>query len=102
MRPALQVLLPLVLPTLLFLLYAWYMRRRAVALGHPEPPPWTQGPWGWLVIAGAALSAVSLIALALVGDDVNRGGIYVPAKVIDGKLVPGHIDPAAVPSPSLP
>lgn len=107
MRPALQVIIPLILPTILFLLYAWYMRRRALALGHPEPPPWTQGPWGWLIIIGAALSALSLIGLALF-DDNAQDGVYVPAKVIDGQLVPGHIDPpmptapAGPQSPSLP
>jgi hypothetical protein len=97
MRAALQVIIPLILPTLLFLAYAWYMRRRAIMNGHAEPPPWTQGPWGWLIILGAALSALSLIALALFGDDPARRGAYVPAKVIDGELVPGHIDPAAAP-----
>jgi hypothetical protein len=99
MRPLVQVLLPLIAPTLLFLAYAWYMRRRAVALGHPEPPPWTQGPWGWLILAGALLSAGSLVALF--GDAQHESGRYTPAKAVDGRIVPGHVDPSA-PMPPKP
>ena len=101
MRPLLQVLLPLIAPSLLFLAYAWYMRRRALALGQPEPPPRTQGPWAWLILAGALLSAASLIGLALFGDGQHESGTYTPAKAIDGRILPGHVDaPAPAPAPS--
>lgn len=101
MRPLLQVLLPLIAPSLLFLAYAWYMRRRAVLLGHPEPPPWTQGPWAWLILSGALLSAASLIGLALFGDTQHESGAYSPARAVDGRIVPGHVDVPA-PAPAQP
>jgi hypothetical protein len=84
MRQFFQIVVPLLLPTLLYFLYLKLARRRA---GGGNAPP--EVPWAWLGIAGAALVAVTLGAAALIGG-APPGSHYEPAKVIDGKIVPGQ------------
>ncbi|HTZ81164.1 MAG TPA: DUF6111 family protein [Stellaceae bacterium] len=93
MRALLTVILPLLLPTLLYLVWALAMRR-IEATGMVEVL--RSLPWVWLVPAGVALVAIALIALPL-GFGGNGGGVYVPPQIVNGKLVPGHLAPAAKP-----
>lgn len=85
MRQVLQIVVPLLLPTVAYFLYLAVVRRGAAA-GSPPPPP---VPWVWLGVAGAVLLAVSLSAFALMGG-APPGSHYEPAKLIDGKIEPGH------------
>ncbi len=84
MRQLLQILVPLLLPTALYFLYLNTVRRR-VPPGTPTPDV----PWVWLGVAGAALLVVSLAAAAVFGG-APPGSVYEPAKLIDGKIEPGH------------
>lgn len=86
MRQVLQILVPLLLPTALYFVYLKIARRRATP-GAPTPDV----PWIWLGVAGAALLVISLAAVAVVGG-APPGSVYEPAKLIDGKIQPGHFE----------
>ena len=54
--------------------------------------PMGSTPWTWLVIVGATLAALSLVATALVPHGVDHGR-YVPAQTrADGTVAPGHFE----------
>ncbi len=48
-------------------------------------------PWTALVIAGLALVAGSFVYLGLTQGE-STAGKYVPAHVVNGRIVPGHIE----------
>jgi hypothetical protein len=85
LRFALTVLLPLLLPTLLWLGWAFAVRG-ASARGAR----WQAAPWGWLAASGVLLAGASLYVLQTREGD--SGGRYVPSQYIDGKLVPGRFE----------
>ena len=87
-----QILLPIALPTILYLLWVAAERRRQERLGSGEAPQWQDAPWLWLGALGVFLAAIMAAALALLGGATTEGR-YVPPQVIDGKIVPGHVEP---------
>ena len=81
-RIILQIVIPLLLPTVAYILWARYARgRRAEDL--------RRGPWLWLIGAGVALVGASA-ALWVALEDQPPGSEYVPPRFEDGKLIPGH------------
>lgn len=89
-RILLQYVLPLALPTVLYLLWWWTIgRRRAQAAGRPAGP--VDGPWFWLILAGCLLVAAGLGYTALTFGEMADGH-YVPPYMEDGRVVPGHMD----------
>jgi hypothetical protein len=58
--------------------------------GWRAPERWRGVPLAWLVAAGVALVAASLVALALTSGGSTRA-LYVPAHMKDGVFVPGRI-----------
>jgi hypothetical protein len=87
MRIVLSVVLPLILPTLLYFAYAWVQRRRGIAMAIQT----AEVPWSWLVAAGVVLLAASLLAGFLLEQGTGTG-IYHPARIIDGRIEPGYFD----------
>lgn len=87
MRTTLLVLIPLLMPTLLYVGWLFLVQRRAGVAGGPW---YAQVPWHWVSMAGAGCLFVVLAAIALGGGD-TPGGTYVPAQVIDGRVVPGRV-----------
>jgi hypothetical protein len=83
-RFLLTVLLPLLLPTALYLMWATTVGR-APAAG---------APWLWLAILGAGLAAATIIVLNI-GYGSHVQGTYVPPHISDGKVIPGEIVPNA-------
>ena len=90
-RILLQYLLPLILPTAIWLI--WF-----VAVGRNRPAAdgslskLQHGPWFWLILAGLALLGGNLVYTAL-----NRGydpsGTYVPPHWEGGRrVVPGRVE----------
>ena len=76
-----------------FILYGGWLfiaRRRAKSHG----PNWQDVPLMWLTISGLALMIGGLVTMAVISGD--EPGTYVPARVIDGQVVPGQVisDPA--------
>jgi hypothetical protein len=91
-RILLTIVLPLLLPTLLYLV--WLAGSRGAA-ELAAAGPWRTLPWTWLVLAGLALTTLFLV---FVNVRVGSEGTYVPPQYIDGRVVPGHIvapEPAA-------
>jgi ABC-type phosphate transport system auxiliary subunit len=90
-RVALTILLPLLLPTILYVLWAAAAGRRqpvgTSALGQGVP-------WLWLAAGGIILAAIMLI-IVNVGVGAPEG-TYVPPHVVDGQVVPGHVLPGHV------
>ena len=90
MRIFITIVLPLFLPTLIYVLWL-------VTVGRAQPAGagmWRDLPWAWLAAAGVALAAV-LLYLVSVHVERTGSGSYVPPRYIDGKIVPGHVEPVA-------
>ena len=82
MRIFLTYIVPLLLPTALYLLWL----RFAPATGGERGVPWL-----WLAAAGILLAAIVLVGLVLSGGSPD--GVYVPPHVEDGKIIPGQMLP---------
>jgi hypothetical protein len=89
LREILTLVVPLVLPTVLYLLWL-----RAVHWSEEGgAATWPKLPWVWLIVTGVALTALVLF-IVTVGFGTAMPGIYVPPRVENGRIVPGHIEPA--------
>lgn len=94
-RIILTYLVPLALPTAVYLLWFWLTRQRAasgqaaVAAEAEEGEWWRTVPWAWLALAGIALVGATLFVFALSGGG-TPGETYVPPHVEDGRVVPGR------------
>ena len=89
LRELLTLVVPLLLPTLLYLL--WLRAARWSEVGGAVA--WQKLPWVWLAVTGVALTALVLFVVT-VGFGTATPGIYVPPRVENGWIVPGHIEPA--------
>lgn len=83
-------ILPLVLPFVLYGLYAWWARRQARRAGVGGAAVWEDAPWMRLASAGILLFIAALVATALLGGD-SIEGTYVAPHMVDGKIVPGEV-----------
>lgn len=84
LRYALLFLLP-------FIVYGiWIAIARRRARGHENEPNWSDAPFLWLSVTGLVLVLASLFTLGLF-QGVEKGGTYVPPRVIDGEVVPGEV-----------
>jgi hypothetical protein len=75
------------LPFALFFLFLVASRREAFAPEH-----W-RGARGWLAIAGVGLAITGLVVETLWRE--RHDGVYRPAHMENGRLVPGQFDPPA-------
>jgi len=84
-------IVPFLLPTVVYALWVWY-RVGYVARHGGEAPKLEKGPWPLLLFLGAVLAFAVLAVTAL-----TRGGdpdaTYVPPRLENGKLIPGHLEP---------
>ncbi len=87
-RFLLTYLLPLILPLAVYLLWTWIVGRKT---RKPEDPPfWYEGPYFWLILAGFVLMVGVLGATAYFGKGGDPDSDYVPPRMEDGRIVPGH------------
>jgi hypothetical protein len=87
-RVFLTIVLPLLLPTALYLLWIGI-------LGSSQEGgavSWTTVPWIWLAGAGAVLLAIVLLVVT-VHFGSSQEGVYVPPRWEGERIVPGHIEP---------
>jgi hypothetical protein len=87
-RIGVTIVLPLLLPTGLYLL--WIMVRRAPR--EQGARSWAALPWPWLVGAGILLLVTVLFGIT-VGFGTAKRGLYVAPQWLNGRIVPGHIVP---------
>jgi hypothetical protein len=88
-RVLLTIVLPLILPTALYLIWITTLRR------HSSPDAdvrWTALPWVWLAGAGLVLLAIVLFVVTI-HFGAPQQGVYVPPRWQNGRIVPGHIEP---------
>ena len=94
--------LPLLLPTALYVLWRMiWLRRPAEDMSQPSDDSggatvassgdlWRGAPWFWLALAGALLLAAVLLVGVFVHGAPPRGQ-YVPPRLEDGHIVPGEL-----------
>ena len=80
-RILLTYVVPLIVPAVIYFLW---LRFRGGAREREHP-------WPWLIGAGILLTAIVLAGFALLSGTPD--GIYEPAHLEDGKLVPGRFRP---------
>ena len=92
MRLLLELVLPALIPVLVYLGYLRVEQRRAAARGAGEALPWwVETPWIPLAGAGVLLAAIVLSVIVMRSGDAIHG-VYIPAHLESGALVPGHVE----------
>ena len=97
-RLLVEFLLPLLAPTFVYSLWLAWEKRRVDALGPDAgaaAPSFREAPWVWLGAIGIVFVLVVAITMSMtrsLGD--VRGGDYVAPRNVDGRVVPGHLEPA--------
>ena len=97
LRVFFTIVLPLVLPTALYLVWVRLSHSPRAEGSQQESERggtvrWTALPWVWLAAAGALLLALTLFVVT-VHFGSSQPGTYVPPHSEDGRIVPGHIEP---------
>ena len=87
LREILTLVVPLLLPTVLYL--AW-LRVSRWAAEQGSPVAWHKLPWVWLAVTGVVLTALVLLVVT-VGFGTAMRGAYVPPHMENGRIVPGHL-----------
>lgn len=90
LRILLTIVLPVVLPLLVYLGYLEMMRRRAEATGEPYDPALREGPWAWLALAGLALVVATLIGVRVM-TGVDPGTKLEAPHMVDGEIAPSRV-----------
>ncbi len=89
LRKLLTIVLPLVLPLLVYAIYLALARRKARLAGEGSLPRWQEAPWAAIFIASILLMIASL-AVWRMNLGVDPGVKLVPPRVVDGEVVPSH------------
>jgi purine-cytosine permease-like protein len=94
-RIVLTYIVPFLLPTLIYLGWAYY--RTAYAARHGgEAPRLEKGPWALLIFLGALCAVASVVGYGLTqGADANS--TYTPPRYEDGRVIPGRMEPRQAP-----
>src|SRR5262249_3464516 len=92
LRVFFTIVLPLLLPTALYLVWLRVAHRSR----EDGAVRWAALPWIWLAGAGPMLLALVLFVVT-VPFGTGAPGTYVPARWEDGRIVPGHVEPARNP-----
>ncbi len=71
-----------------FAIYGGYLLLVRVRSGGP---PQHNHPWTAIFIAGLLLVVASFIYTGLTEGETTKG-VYVPPQVVNGKIVPGHVE----------
>jgi hypothetical protein len=100
LRVFFTIVMPLVLPTVLYLVWLrvahWSQRWSPQGSQQGETLRSAVLPWVWLAAAGVLLLALVLFVVT-VHYGTSQPGTYVPPRWENGRIVPGHIEPAQNP-----
>jgi Family of unknown function (DUF6111) len=88
-RILLTIVLPLILPTALYLIWVTTLRRPSSRSAETR---WAALPWVWLAGAGVVLLAIVLFVVTI-HFGAPQQGVYVPPRWQNGHMIPGHIEP---------
>ncbi len=92
-RKLLMVVLPLLLPFLVYAVYLALARRKARLAGEGRLPRWQEAPWTAMILGGVVLMTASLAVFALTSG-VPPGTKMEPPRYIDGEIRPSRpVDP---------
>jgi hypothetical protein len=86
-RVVLINLLLILTPVILYFAYVYVRRRREPNLQIME-----NAPIFWLLAAGVGLMLAGLVVLGQ-WEEGGLEGRYVPPRIEDGRIVPGHFEP---------
>ncbi|MBV9018676.1 MAG: hypothetical protein JO213_00660 [Alphaproteobacteria bacterium] len=87
LRVLLTIVVPLVLPTAIYL--AWMrLTQSRTSVGRR----WGTLPWVWLAATGTVLLVIVLFVVNVHFGSPQQG-VYVPPRWENGQLIPGHIEP---------
>jgi len=103
MRVFLTIVLPLLAPSLLYILWLVARARRTGTQPAPsqadgQPPPPMLGdtvPWVTLTLSGALLATGVVVAMYLTQATGNPDDIYIPPRFENGRILPGESIPRA-------
>lgn len=97
LRTILTILVPFLTPFLCYYVWVWFQNRKKEREETGEPlQAWQTFPWAKLIISGSVLAIGALVFLFMQKDPLPEGR-WVPAKIVDGEIVPGHFEP--IPEP---
>ena len=91
MRVFLTIIVPLFLPTVLYLLYLFALRPRLAPQPPGGGPDEKRPPWLWLAVIGAVLMLITFFTVARL-EDAPPGSHYEPAQLQDGTIQPGRLE----------
>ena len=83
---------PVLLPLILYLLWLYFVRRRARKKGEPLPR-FRDGSIFWLLISSLLIAVLCFLFLAFSVGDVGNKGSYQPPHMEGEKLVPAQVKP---------
>ncbi len=89
-RILLNYALPLLLPTVIYFIWA-AQRRKGKGRSDSEEHWWQGGPWFWLAVSGFLLMAATLVAFGLT-DGFEPGKTYQAPRWEGGKIIPGRAE----------
>ncbi len=91
-RKLITIILPLLLPTLIYFFWVWMARRQQIKndAEGTDRKIFSDAPWIWLSIGGCGLLAVTLLITPLILGKPSKPGEYVAPQYREGKIIPGH------------
>lgn len=92
LRVLIEYVVPLALPSLLYFIWLAYRNRQIARGGEGAPQRWQEGPWAWLIVGGVLLAVIAGIVVSMLRG-YGTEGRYVPPRVEDGRIIPGHVEP---------
>ena len=90
MRIILTYVLPLVLPTLVYVAWVGYARKKHVGAGDGDLPGLRLRPLFWSLVTGFVLLLGGLATIALMSGAPPDSGEYQSPRLQDGKIVPPY------------
>ena len=90
-RTLLTVILPLLAPTVAYILWVWFMNKKKKDEEEKRPlKEWQTWPWVRLVSLGSVLVIISVLAFNISLGQEDERGRYIPPHMKDGEVVPGR------------
>ncbi len=83
---------PVLLPLILYLLWFYLVRSRALKTGK-EPPKFSDAPIFLLLMSSFIIAIICFIVLGFSVVDDSKKGVYQPSHMEGDKLVPAQVVP---------